>query len=178
MFCPCGSNNQFKSCCLKIIKGHSQAQSPEQLMRSRFSAYVTNDAQYIYASYSQQSQLSQSVSDIKDWAGTCKFIELTIDHVSPFSEYFSDESSVIPTVQFTAYYLIANNLYQMSEKSRFIKEPLSKLNNAIDDTHWVYLDGDVYQHTQVGIIKRNDLCPCAINKAKEVKQKFKKCCGY
>jgi len=177
MFCPCGSNDQFKSCCLDIIKGYKQAQSPEQLMRSRFSAYVINDAQYIYASYSQQSQLSQSVTEIKKWASACKFIELIIHHVSPFNKYHSEHPTDLPTVQFTACYLIANKLYEMSEKSYFIKERIVKKNKTTGYTPWVYFDGDVYQHNEVGIIKRNDLCPCAKNKAKEIKQKFKRCCG-
>jgi SEC-C motif-containing protein len=175
MSCPCGSNEQFKNCCLAVVKGHKKAKSPEQLMRSRFSAYVLNDAQYIFDSYSQHSQASQSVSDIKDWASTCKFVELTIHHISTLNEYNSDDPSDLPTVEFTACYLIANKLYQISEKSRFIKEPIS--NNSTNGMHWAYLDGDVYQHTEVGIIKRNDLCPCAINKARDIKQKFKRCCG-
>ena len=177
MLCPCGSNEQFKNCCLAIIKGYKQAHSPEQLMRSRFSAYVINDAQYIYDSYSHHSQRSQSVNEIADWASTCKFIELIIHHVSPFNNYHSDHPTDLPTVQFTACYLTANKLYEMSEKSRFTKEVISKSDKTLASSHWVYIDGDVYQHNEIRVIKRNDLCPCALNKAKEAKLKFKKCCG-
>ena len=177
MFCHCGSNEQLESCCLAIIKAERQAQSPEQLMRSRFSAYVIKDAQYIFDSYSQKVQKSQSISDIKIWANTCQFIELVIHHMSPFNDDNSKLQSATPTVEFTVHYLITNKLYKMSEKSRFIKEPLTISNDTNDGSHWVYLDGDVYQHIEVGIIKRNDLCPCAVNKAKKNAQKFKKCCG-
>tara|TARA_B110000914_G_C15255584_1_gene350585 strand:- start:103 stop:639 length:537 start_codon:yes stop_codon:yes gene_type:complete len=177
MLCPCNPNKQFHNCCLAIITGDKQAQSPEQLMRSRYTAYVVNDARYIFNSYSQYSQTEQSVSDIEKWASTCQFIELVIHQSSPFNKLNSEQITDFSIVEFTAFYLIANTLYKMSEKSRFIQEPIQKNNNSTDCKHWVYHDGDVYQHIAITLIKPHNLCPCAINKAKEVKKKFNNCCG-
>ncbi|MDQ6967588.1 MAG: YchJ family metal-binding protein, partial [Mariprofundaceae bacterium] len=44
--CPCGSNKPFASCCRPIIANDS-ASTAEQLMRSRYSAFVLGDAEYL-----------------------------------------------------------------------------------------------------------------------------------
>ncbi|HSG62441.1 MAG TPA: SEC-C metal-binding domain-containing protein, partial [Pseudomonadales bacterium] len=37
--CPCGSNKPFAKCCDRFLSGAQHAKTPEQLMRSRFSAF-------------------------------------------------------------------------------------------------------------------------------------------
>jgi SEC-C motif domain protein len=37
--CVCGSNKLFNKCCDRFLGGRQQAKTPEQLMRSRYSAY-------------------------------------------------------------------------------------------------------------------------------------------
>jgi SEC-C motif domain protein len=37
--CVCGSNRLYKKCCARFLQGQQQAKTPEQLMRSRYSAY-------------------------------------------------------------------------------------------------------------------------------------------
>jgi SEC-C motif domain protein len=44
--CPCGSGRSYKNCCQVLHKG-GKAVSPEALMRSRYSAYALNLADYI-----------------------------------------------------------------------------------------------------------------------------------
>ena len=39
-YCACGSNKVFDKCCGRFLSGAQQARTPEQLMRSRFSAYA------------------------------------------------------------------------------------------------------------------------------------------
>jgi len=177
MLCPCDSGKQFTSCCLPIINGEKYAISPEQLMRSRFSAYVSKNTQYIFNSYALSSQKSQSIEDIKSWANNCHFIKLTIHSTSPFTDEHLAQDSLLPTVEFTALYRVADRLYQMTEKSRFIKESQTNSQQVLRDSQWVYLDGDVDDHQLVTKIKRNDPCPCKANEIKTVKKKFKKCCG-
>ena len=36
--CPCGSGKTYAACCKKIISGEKKAETPEELMRSRYSA--------------------------------------------------------------------------------------------------------------------------------------------
>ena len=45
--CPCGSGSPFDECCGSIISGRRKAQTPEELMRSRYTAYVAKKADYL-----------------------------------------------------------------------------------------------------------------------------------
>ncbi len=38
--CPCGSDKTYDRCCGRFISGQEYAKTPEQLMRSRYSAYA------------------------------------------------------------------------------------------------------------------------------------------
>ncbi len=45
--CPCGSGSTYENCCQPLINGARQAETAEQLMRSRYSAYVKVETDYI-----------------------------------------------------------------------------------------------------------------------------------
>lgn len=52
--CPCGTELELNACCGRFLPscgGTSQAQSPEQLMRSRYTAFALGDADYLLASW-------------------------------------------------------------------------------------------------------------------------------
>lgn len=38
--CPCGSAKPFAKCCGRFLSGNEHAKTPEQLMRSRYTAYA------------------------------------------------------------------------------------------------------------------------------------------
>ena len=179
MLCPCGSTEPYNTCCLAIINGEKAPNSPEQLMRTRYSAYAMKNAQYIYDTYAQSSQRSQSINEISSWINSCQWLKLTIHHSSCFDSLIktTQHNNVLPTVEFTALYLSDNKIYQMTEKSRFIQEISVKPVSDQNKKQWLYLDGKDIEHKAIAIIKRNDPCPCAINKNREVKKKYKKCCG-
>lgn len=40
MICPCGTGRDYEACCGKYHNGHALPDTPEQLMRSRYSAFV------------------------------------------------------------------------------------------------------------------------------------------
>lgn len=44
--CPCGSGNKVKRCCRPLHRGRL-AETPGQLMRSRYAAYALGEADYI-----------------------------------------------------------------------------------------------------------------------------------
>ena len=48
--CPCGSK-VFASCCWPYHSGAKVADTPEKLMRARYSAYVTMDEDYLRATW-------------------------------------------------------------------------------------------------------------------------------
>lgn len=41
--CPCGSGKPFAACCGRFLAGGEHAKTPEQLMRSRYTAYALGD---------------------------------------------------------------------------------------------------------------------------------------
>ncbi|MEQ4519218.1 YchJ family protein [Pseudarthrobacter sp. B907] len=45
--CPCLSGEQYEDCCGRYHRGEAAAPTAEQLMRSRYSAFVVLDADYL-----------------------------------------------------------------------------------------------------------------------------------
>jgi SEC-C motif-containing protein len=48
--CPCGSAS-YDGCCGRLHRGEKQAESPEELMRSRYSAFAVGDADYLWRTW-------------------------------------------------------------------------------------------------------------------------------
>ncbi|MBL4940818.1 MAG: SecC motif-containing protein [Colwellia sp.] len=172
--CFCGSTQRFSCCCQLLIEQKAFPQTPEQLMRSRFSAYVVGNSPYIYATYAKSSQASQSLKEIDDWSNSCTWIALHIHSGSDIAQIDSPEQFV----EFSAFYVANNTLCELRENSRFIVE--INTTNENQNPHWCYLDGDIIKHSELAQITRKELCPCnnyptawTIKK----KKKFKQCCG-
>ena len=47
--CPCGSGDALRQCCGPLHRGRLNAETAEQLMRSRYSAYVLSEVDYLIA---------------------------------------------------------------------------------------------------------------------------------
>lgn len=174
--CYCGSNKDFSDCCQQYLVNKTKPKCAEQLMRSRFSAYATNNAQYIYDTYANNSKASQSVDDIKEWSKACVWLALQVHSFEENS--LNNEANIEQFVEFSAFYVNENKLCVLREKSRFIQEV--QCNDNKDTLHWRYIDGDIITHHELTSIKRKDICPCnqfptawSIKKGK----KFKQCCG-
>ncbi|MDF2152471.1 YchJ family protein [Vibrio sp. CAU 1672] len=163
--CPCGSNRTYSQCCQIAHNHHADVTTPEQLMRSRYSAHVLGLVDYVVNTYhpschaeEQRDAITQSIDN--DW---CK-LEVTKAEAG----HNADEGFV----EFNAYFNEDGKRYCMNERSRFVKE----------DGLWYYIDGTFPEEeatpdprlTQpVSSVKvgRNDPCLCGSGK------KFKKCCG-
>ena len=158
MLCPCGLEKSFKDCCNKIINGEDKAHSPEQLMRSRYAAYATGNAKYIYHTYSKISQKPHSIGDIQQWAQQTRWLKLVIHKVSPFKEKQNIEE--LAQVEFSAFYLHQGEINHMRECSNFVFE----------ENEWRYHDGEISINDIVKKPKRNEACFCLSGK------KFKQCC--
>lgn len=158
MKCPCGNNNDFNDCCGPIIQGTKPAQTAEELMRSRYSAFAQGEADYILSSTHPDTRGELDLAEIKVWANESKWMGLTI--IATDSGLKEDTSGV---VEFNASYQNNQHDYNHREIAEFKK---------IDDS-WFFLDGEVQPHTlkrsgpKVG---RNDPCFCGSGK------KYKKCC--
>lgn len=123
-------------------------------MRSRYTAYALSNFQYIYETYAKEKRAQLSIKNLSESAENTDWVKLII-HDSP------DPEPASGIVEFSAFYLDSDSLFEMRERSNFIKE----------EDEWRYLDGDIICHEKVAAVKRNDPCPCGSNK------KFKKCCS-
>ena len=151
--CPCGSNKTFDECCNAYIQQKRRPDSSEQLMRSRYSAYATKHFSYVLATYAKAQRNQLSLAELSVDADSQKWVGLTIHEV--------DNSFSPASVKFTAKYIVGNELYDLSEYSRFCNEEGSIK----------YTDGDILSHQKVATLKRNDPCPCLSGK------KYKRCCS-
>ncbi len=147
--CPCGSGSTPSSCCLPVINNHHLATTAEMLMRSRYTAFVLQHAQYIRSSWHTTTRPKALNFDdhIVEWLG----LEIN----SCQDGLASDDSG---KVDFTCSYLENGQLCKLQETSQFIKE----------DGLWYYLQGECKVTKEK--IARNTLCPCGSGK------KFKRCC--
>jgi len=153
LICPCASGKALNECCRPFIKGLALPKQAESLMRSRYSAYVLGEFQYIYDTYTTDSQKSLSVDDIQASAANTRWCRLEVVNTSnEANEAF---------VEFIAYYVVDGNAFAMHERSRFLKER----------QQWLYASGEMLANTGKIDIGRNEKCLCASGK------KFKRCCG-
>ncbi|TRY30049.1 YchJ family protein [Aliiglaciecola sp. M165] len=148
--CPCKSGQLFDLCCKPFLDRTTYPPSPEQLMRSRYSAYQQSDYQYIYDTYAKEQQKAISVKEISKSSAGSSWLNLII-----INTFETDK------VEFKAIYKEAKQFFMLHENSTFLKE----------DGFWRYRDGIIFEDS--GLLKpgRNDNCPCGSGK------KFKKCCG-
>lgn len=150
LLCFCGSQQLYADCCEPFHLKAKQPQTPEQLMRARYSAYAVKNAAFVRESYAKEKQAENSLSEIKDFATSCRFINLTV-----LDSGYNDETGF---VKFKAHYFYQDLYCELAEHSKFIKE----------DEQWRYLDGEITPVADIKV-KRNDTCPCGSNK------KYKKC---
>jgi len=134
VLCPCGSALEYERCCQLWHLGQP-APSPEALMRSRYTAFVMKNADYLLATWHSDTRPAEL-----ELEGSPEWTSLQVVSAS--------ESGFKGKVHFRAFYLAGEGWRYLEERSDFIKE----------GGRWYYLCGD----TSEGQLKpgRNELCPC------------------
>lgn len=118
--CYCGSALLFEKCCAPSINGNQKATTAEALMRSRYSAYVVQNADYLIATTHISNRENFTKDEILNWSQQNKWQQLEV------------LATTETTVTFKAYFLDENLKAQVHfEHSLFKKE------NGI----WYYVDG-------------------------------------
>jgi SEC-C motif-containing protein len=74
--CPCGSGKLYSNCCKRYIKGKENAPIPEALMRSRYTAYVLHEIDYIMDTCKEGVKIIRS--NVEDWSNNSKWLGLEI----------------------------------------------------------------------------------------------------
>ena len=72
--CYCGNSLSFQDCCEPYIKGIKKAPTCEALMRSRYSAYATTEADYLIATTHLSTRKLYKKSDILAWSKNNKWL--------------------------------------------------------------------------------------------------------
>ena len=49
--CPCGTGAPYDACCGPLLANREQASTPEQLKRSRYTAYVVGDGDHLFRTW-------------------------------------------------------------------------------------------------------------------------------
>ena len=76
--CPCGSEKPFTYCCQPFLNGTQNPQTPEQLMRSRFSAFVTHDWQYVLQTWHPDHRPECSIAELEEESTKGRWLTLQV----------------------------------------------------------------------------------------------------
>ena len=148
--CPCQSGLEYADCCERFISHQAVAENAEQLMRSRYTAFVLDDTDYLLASWHPDYR-----PPTLTFEGSVRWLGLTILDAPPAR---GDQAEV----EFEALFLHSGQVDAIHERSSFVRE----------SGQWFYTRG-----TQLTPITskwkpgRNESCPCGSGR------KFKRCCG-
>ncbi len=92
--CYCGNNNSFEECCGLLLSGKKVATTAEELMRSRYSAYVVANATYLIDTTHPKNRHLYSKKAILQWAKENEWQKLEIllseEKRVVFNAYFID----------------------------------------------------------------------------------------
>jgi len=136
--CICGDNKAFSECCQEIIERKRYPTSALELMKSRYSAYVIANAEYLIYSTTKENRYEDDIKLIEEFSTSVEWLKLNIVKFDDF------------TVEFKAYYRDKDSVKVLHEKSNFI----------LESGIWKYKDGELYNSK----IERNESCPCGSGK--------------
>ncbi|MGJ8734511.1 MAG: YchJ family protein [Cellulophaga sp.] len=127
MQCPCNPTQLYKNCCEKAHIDIRTVETAEELMRSRYSAFVLANIDYLQKShYSKTRPSKREKKEIEDWTNSVHWVKLAI--VDTIDGLKTDTKGV---VEFKAFFMEDKQVIILHEKSNFCKE----------NGHWVYVDG-------------------------------------
>ncbi len=99
--CYCGSQVGFEACCKPFLSGEKKPNSPEELMRSRYTAYVLIDADYILTTTHPKTRYLHKKRDIIAWAQESEWVRLEVlearENLVIFKAYYRDQNQQLIT---------------------------------------------------------------------------------
>ena len=121
--CPCGTGLPYENCCGPYHAKIQSAPTAVTLMRSRYTAFVVANAEYLYETTHISKRKGNTKNAYLQSAKNTKWVKLEII------------SAGFDTVTFKAYYL----------NSKFQTEVLHEQSNfSFVDGKWYYVDGVFY----------------------------------
>ncbi|WP_432134576.1 YchJ family protein [Streptomyces sp. bgisy154] len=116
--CPCGSAEPYDACCGRLHRGEAAAPTAERLMRSRYSAFVCGDADYL----------------LRTWHPRTRPARLELD---PGTRWTGLE--ILATADGTAFHTTGTVEFRASYRGGALRER-SRFERV--DGAWVYVDGE------------------------------------
>ncbi|HSV27921.1 MAG TPA: YchJ family protein [Candidatus Omnitrophota bacterium] len=156
--CPCGSGRGLELCCGPIVAG-AAAPTAEALMRSRYTAFVVGNLDYLETTLAPEAKDDYDRAETEAWIKEGQWQGLEVRATEAGGE--GDEEG---TVEFVARYKFRGKPFAHHELASFRKV----------EGRWQYVDGVINPKPaqRVGAkVGRNDPCTCGSGK------KYKKCCG-
>lgn len=124
--CPCGRPDRpvraYRDCCGPLHDGTRDATTAEDLMRSRYSAYVLDRRPYLLASW----HASTRPADLPPPEPGLRWLGLDVKRHVPIDDDHA-------TVEFVARSKLGGRAHRLHEVSRFVRE----------GGRWFYVDGDL-----------------------------------
>lgn len=115
--CYCGNDKTYKNCCEVFHKNGGKTETAEQLMRSRYSAFVLADGDYLMQTHHKSTRPLTEKKAIVNWAKSVSWLKLDVLEVTT------------DTVKFNAHFFENQKSDFIHENSKFVKE----------DGVWFYL---------------------------------------
>ena len=114
MRCPCGTQKNYSECCGKYLEGKAVPETPEALMRSRYTAYTKANIAYIVQTQQGHAAENFDPEATRRWAKRAKWLDLTVLKTEPVTGQQG-------FVEFVARYNSSNKVHPIHERSEFQK---------------------------------------------------------
>lgn len=156
--CPCGSGVTYADCCEPIIDGVSPAETAEQLMRARYTAYTKALTDFVFGTTHPDHRKGYDHAGTKEWAEKSEWLGLEIVGTSG-----GGPDDPAGEVEFIARFRERGIARAHHELGRFERM----------EGKWYFTSGEMVKPKPAvsNKVGRNEPCPCGSG------LKFKKCCG-
>lgn len=125
MQCPCNIEKKYSDCCQKAHQNIGSVSSAEALMRSRYSAFVLANIEYLQKShYSKTRPSKKEKRNIEKWTKSVKWLKLEVLNTAKGA---TNEN--VGTVEFKAFFMENGTVNVIHENSKF----------TLENYHWVYV---------------------------------------
>ena len=114
--CPCGRERCYEQCCGPLHDGSRRAQTAEQLMRSRYSAFAAARPDYLGKTLHPASRAAFSLDATRDWIERTRWTCLSI-----IERTGGGPLDMRGTVRFDAHYVEDSTFRTHHENSLFEK---------------------------------------------------------
>ena len=135
--CKCGTNKNYLDCCGAYITNMKAPETPEQLMRSRYTAYAMSNMDYIANTMCGRASNGFDINDALLMANQTQWLRLEV-----LNSKLKNKN--IGFVEFKAYYMAQGNHYILHEISEFQHK----------NGKWFYVNGVVVSNINSGLARK------------------------